>query len=468
MDVNVSGKSSPTDFMQGNVPSSESADPVASADTTNFTPDLHLTDRAHRGHIVILVENLPVPFDRRVWLESLALKEAGYRVSVVSPCPPDDAEPNRVIEGVRVYRYPMPSPSRGHLSFVREFAYCYWQTRRIVKRIWRNDPFDVIHSCNPPDMFWALARPYKKKGVRFVFDHHDVCPELYLSKFGKRDVFYRGLCWLEKRQFAEADVVIATNESYRRIAIDRGGKHPRDVTVVRSGPQLSRFQRLRKELVLKQGRKHLCVYLGVMGKQDGVDYALRAIRNAINNGLQDTLFAFIGDGDHYEEVIKLSCQLSLQEHVIFTGRISDEVLCSYLSTADLALAPDPKNPLNDISTMNKVVEYMSMSLPIISFDLKETRFSAGDAAVYIPDNDVLRMGHAIIEILKDPIRREIMGLVGRKRVESMLSWDHSRECLIRLYDQLLENKMQEESFDLRLLSEQALAATYEPPLRRAA
>ncbi len=175
----------------------------------------------------------------------------------------------------------MPSPSQARMSFVREFAYCYLQTRRIVKRIWRNDPFDVIHSCNPPDMFWALARPYKRKGVRFVFDHHDVCPELYLSKFGKRDLFYHGLRWLEKRQFAEADAVIATNESYRRIAIDRGGKHPRDVTVVRSGPQLSRFQRLRKDLELKQGRKNLCVYLGVMGIQDGVDYALRAIRHAL-------------------------------------------------------------------------------------------------------------------------------------------------------------------------------------------
>ena len=211
--MNVSGKSPATAFRQDRDSSLVSTDSDVIAVATNVAPRLQLAGLTHRGHIVILVENLPVPFDRRVWLESLALVEAGYRVSVVSPCPPDDPEPNRVIEGVHVYRYPMPAPAHTRLSFVREFAYCFWQTRRIVKRIWRNDPFDVIHSCNPPDMFWAIARTYKKKGVQFVFDHHDVCPELYLSKFDKRDFFYRGLCWLGKKQFYHADAVISTNES---------------------------------------------------------------------------------------------------------------------------------------------------------------------------------------------------------------------------------------------------------------
>ncbi len=198
-----------------------------------------------KAHIVILVENLPVPFDRRVWMESLALTEAGYKVSVISPCPPSDiTEPNKVIEGISVYRYPMPKPTQSKFSFIQEFYYCYMQTKKLVKKIWEKERFDVIHSCNPPDTFWKIAKPYKKHGIKFVFDHHDLCPELYISKFNREDLFLKGLYWLEKKQFETADAVIATNESYKEIAILRGKKKPEDVTVVRSGPMLSRFNRV--------------------------------------------------------------------------------------------------------------------------------------------------------------------------------------------------------------------------------
>ncbi|MCZ6835879.1 MAG: glycosyltransferase family 4 protein [Planctomycetota bacterium] len=409
-----------------------------------------ISDSKGKGHVLILVENLPVPFDRRTWMEALALRDAGYTVSVISPAPPDDSAPFRVIEGIQVYRYSAPNPTRGKLSFVREFAYCYLQTKRLVRKVWRINRFDVIHSCNPPDMFWAIARTYKKHGVKFVFDHHDVCPELYLSKFGREDFFYKGLCWLERKQYETADAVIATNESYRDIAISRGGKQLNEVTVVRSGPMLSRFKPTMPVPDLKRGRKYLVVYLGVMGPQDGVDYALRAIAEAIEQGLEETTFAFIGGGDSYEDLVELSQRLGLQDHVEFTGRIPDEQLREYLSTADLGLAPDPKNPLNDVSSMNKIVEYMAMSLPVLSFDLRESRRTAGQAAAYVPDNDERQYAKVMIELLHDLLRRQTMGSTGRERVEMRLAWEHSARFLIEMYDHLLNNEnhtMQISSFE---------------------
>ncbi|MCW5947768.1 MAG: glycosyltransferase family 4 protein [Fimbriimonadales bacterium] len=392
-----------------------------------------------KGHILILVENLPVPFDRRVWMESLALTEGGYKVSVISPCPPQElSEPDKVLEGIHVFRYPMPKPTKSKLSFIQEFWYCYRQTKRLASKVWKSDKFDVIHSCNPPDTFWKIAQGYKRRGVKFVFDHHDLCPELYLSKFNRQDLLYRMLLWLERQQFLTADAVIATNESYKEIAIKRGGKDPSQVTVVRSGPLLSRFERVNSDDSLKRGRKHLGIYLGVMGPQDGVDYALRAIRHAIDLGMRDTTFAFIGSGDSYEDLIALSNKLQLDDFVCFTGRISDEELKKYLSTADFGIAPDPKNPLNDVSTMNKVVEYMAMSLPVVSFDLKESRFSAGEAAVYIANDDEKAMGAAMKALVADPEGRKRMGEIGRKRVESMLAWDFSKKVLVDFYDRLLD------------------------------
>ncbi len=391
-----------------------------------------------KGHILILVENLPVPFDRRVWMESLALTEAGYKVSVISPCPNEELdEPDKVIEGIHVYRYPPPKPTQGALSFIREFSYCYFQTRRLAREVWRTDPFDVIHSCNPPDTFWKLAKGYKRHGVKYVFDHHDLCPELYISKFNREDVFLKGLYWLEKKQFDTADAVISTNESYRQVAIRRGGKRPEEVVVVRSGPLLSRFRRVPPDESLKRGRRHLAVYLGVMGPQDGVDYALRAVRYAVDAGLESTSFAFIGGGDSYDDLVLLSEELRLEEHVTFTGRIPDDELALYLSTAALALAPDPQTPLNDVSTMNKIIEYMAMHLPIVSFDLKESRHSAGDAAVYVTGDDEEKMGLSIKELIEDPQRRERMGRIGRERVETELAWDYGKRVLVAFYDRLL-------------------------------
>lgn len=394
--------------------------------------------RGRKGHILILVENLPVPFDRRVWMEAMALTESGYKVSVISPCPLEETQtPNRVIEGVHVFRYPMPDTTSSKFSFIKEFAYCLWHTRRLTARIWGQDPFDVIQSCNPPDTFWMIGMLYKRLGVRYVFDHHDLCPELYETKFKRRDILYRALQNLERWQFRIADAVISTNESYRKIAIERGKKNPRDVTVVRSGPDLTRFRRVRSDPAMKRGCRYLGVYLGVMGPQDGVDYGLRAVRHALNAGLHNTTFAFIGNGDSFHDMVSLSRRLGLEDHVQFTGRVTDFVLQTYLSTADFGIAPDPKSPLNNLSTMNKIIEYMAMGLPIVSFNLKESRISAGDAAIYVENNDPEEMGRAIIDLVSDEPRRIEMSQLGQNRVANGLSWGHSRRILVNLYDRLL-------------------------------
>lgn len=392
-----------------------------------------------KGKILILVENLPVPFDRRVWMESLALRDAGYTVSVISPCPPDELDkPHQTIEGVNVFRYKMPPPTKSKLSFVYEFAYCWIKTLLLAIKVDAEVGFDAIHACNPPDTFWAIGWYFKRLGRKFVFDHHDLCPELYISKFDRDDAFLRAQYWLERQTFHTADMVICTNESYRDIALSRGGKRREDTWVVRSGPMLARFVRCEPDETLKRGRRHLVVYLGVMGPQDGVDYAVRAAHEIVHGmGRTDAYFVFIGAGDSWDELKQLAHSLDLDEHVEFTGRISDADLQRYLSTASLGMAPDPMNPLNDVSTMNKIVEYMAMNVPLVSFDLKEARYSAGEAAVYVPPNDVSLFAKAIAELLDDEARRAEMGRVGRRRVEEALAWDHSRKVLVEAYDRLL-------------------------------
>jgi glycosyltransferase involved in cell wall biosynthesis len=372
-------------------------------------------------------------------MESTTLHEAGYKVSVISPCPPNEPEPDKVIDGIHVYRYPPPLETSGKLSFFREFWYCLRQTDQLTRRIWNEDRFDAIHSCNPPDTFWLIGRKYKRFGVKYVFDDHDLCPELYESKYGHKGFLWKCLRWMERKQFDTADGVIATNESYKEVATTRGGKKPEDVVVVRSGPRLELFKPVPPNISLKRGRKHMGVYLGVMGVQDGVDYALRAVRAALDAGLTDTSFTFVGKGDAYDSLNELAEQLNLTADgtVLFTGRLSDADLLEYLSSADFGLAPDPKDPLNNVSSMNKIVEYMAMGLPIVSFDLKESQFTAQEAAVYVPNNDEKLFGQAMIDLIADPARRARMRKIALERVEKCLGWEHSSETLLSFYGGLI-------------------------------
>ncbi|MBD0422643.1 glycosyltransferase family 4 protein [Streptomyces sp. TRM S81-3] len=382
---------------------------------------------------LILVENLSVPFDRRVWQECTTLRDAGWEVHVICPRGSKrDAEPEAVIDGVRIHRYPLRAATGGPAGYLREYGSALWHTVRLARTV---GPVDVVHACNPPDLLFLPALWLKRRGARFVFDQHDLVPELYLSRFGRgKDLLYRGVCALERMTYRAADVVLATNESYRDVAVRRGGRRPEDVFVVRSAPDTDRFRPVPPEPELKRGKPHLLCYLGVMGPQDGVDYALRALAKLRDElGRTDWHAVFVGAGDTFDAMVELSRRLGLSEQVQFTGRIPDADLVRYLSTADVCLSPDPHNPLNDVSTMNKVLEYMVMGRPIVSFDLKEARVSAGDAALYAPADDEARFAGLIALLMDDPEQRARMGKIGQERINGPLSWRNSQTSLLAAY-----------------------------------
>ncbi|MEN4478577.1 glycosyltransferase family 4 protein [Mycolicibacterium cosmeticum] len=393
-----------------------------------------------KRHILILVENLSVPFDRRVWQESRALTEAGFKVTVICPTGGDqDRETEAVCEGVRILRYPLRPATGGPAGYLGEYSLALFHTLRLAVKVRREGRVDVVHACNPPDLLFLIALALRPWGARFVFDHHDLGPEMFLSRFPNRN---RILYWLtrfvERLTFAAADAVICTNDSYRRIAIERGKCDTDRVTVVRTAPDLSRFIQRDPDPTLRRGKPYLLAFLGVMGPSDGVDYAVRAVQRLRDDlGRKDFHCIFMGAGDCHDEVAALSARLGLADAAEFPGRVSDEFAQRCLSTADVCLAPDPRNPLNDVSTMNKVVEYMAMARPIVSFDLVETRVSAADAAVYVQPNDELAFARAIDALLDDPDRRRRMGEYGYRRVARELSWEVSRRNLVGFYERLL-------------------------------
>jgi glycosyltransferase involved in cell wall biosynthesis len=391
-----------------------------------------------KGHILILVENLSVPFDRRVWQESRALTGAGYQVTVICPQgTKQDTEHEATMDGVRILRYPLRAAEGGPLGYLREYSVALWHTTRLALKVRSEGHIDVVHSCNPPDLFFLVAVILRLcGGTRSVFDHHDLVPELFLSRFasGGRVLYWLTMV-LERLTFLCADAVISTNESYRRIAIERGKMPPNRVSIVRSAPDLSRFVQCEPDPSLRKGKQYLGTYLGVMGPQDGVDCALRAIAHLRNEiGRTDTHFVFMGGGDAFDDMVALSADLGISDIVEFTGRVPDEFVQRCLSSADVCLSPDPKNPLNNVSTMNKVVEYMAMAKPLVSFDLLEARVSAAGAAVYAPANDEAAFAAAIDDLLDDADRRKAMGVYGRERVKRELSWDTSRKNLLGFYE----------------------------------
>jgi glycosyltransferase involved in cell wall biosynthesis len=350
-----------------------------------------------------------------------------------------DLEAEVEIDGVRIYRYPLKAATGGPAGYLQEYGTALWHTFRLARKVRARGKIDVVHACNPPDLLFLVARMLKRGGTKFIFDQHDLVPELYLSRFERgEDALYRAVCALERRTFKAADVVISTNESYRDVALSRGGKRPEDVFVVRSAPVVERFRPVEPEPELKRGKPHMLCYLGVMGPQDGVDYALRSLAALRDDlGRSDWHAAFVGAGDTFDAMVALSKELGLTDQVEFTGRIPDADLVRYLSASDVCLAPDPLNPLNDVSTMNKIMEYMAMSRPVVSFDLKEARVSAGDAAVYAPANDELAFAKLIAGLLDDPEERVRMGELGQARINGPLSWDNSRKALLAAYEAAL-------------------------------
>ena len=393
-----------------------------------------MTASPGKWRVLIIVENLPCPFDRRVWQEALALRAHGHEVSIICPKGRGYDKAYELLEGVHIHRHRLPLEADSALGYGLEYALALCMEFALALRVALTRGFDVIHGCNPPDTIFLIGRFFKLFGKRFIFDHHDINPELYEAKFGRRDVWYRLLCRLERWTFAAADASIATNESYRRIAIERGGMPPERVFVVRSGADLSRVRVVAARPELRRGREHLVGYVGVIGKQEGLDLLLHAVAH-IRRTLHcdDTHFVIVGDGTELASVRRLAHELALDDCVEFTGRIPDAALWEIMSTADVCVNPDRANEMNDKSTMNKILEYMALGKPIVQFDLTEGRFSAGPASLYARPNDVADFALKLRELLDDPQLRASMGAIGRARVETSLAWHHQVPRLLEAY-----------------------------------
>jgi glycosyltransferase involved in cell wall biosynthesis len=394
---------------------------------------------ASPGSVLFIVENLPVPFDRRVWMEATTLQRAGWAVSVICPTGRGCEADFEILEGVRIHRHGLPPEGNGLRGYLREYGAALWGEARLARRVWdREQPLSAIHICNPPDLLFLIAGWYKAvHGVRVIYDQHDIMPELFEAKFGRRGGAYWLVRLAERLTYATADLVIATNDSYRRIAVTRGRKRGEDVVVVRSAPDLSRFRRLEDRRRVRRGRPHCVGYVGVMGPQEGLDHLLRAIRIIIeDHGRQDISFMLVGDGPSRPALQKLAKELGVSEFVEFTGRVRDEELIRRLVSCDVCVNPDPLNPFNDASTMNKVLEYMSLGLPVVQFDLTEGRRSAGDASAYAMPNDERDLARKLLETLDDAAARERMAQEGMRRMKEDLEWCHQAPKLLEAYDRL--------------------------------
>ena len=396
---------------------------------------------ASARHVLVIVQNLPVPLDRRVWLECQALTARGYDVSVI--CPKGPGDPAReVIEGVHLYKYRPPPAARGLLGYALEFTYCWLRTAALSFAVWRERPFQALQACNPPDTYWLLGRLWKRRGVHFVFDHHDLNPELFLSRFGAPTTArerweLRALTWLERQTFRTAERVISTNESYRSIAVSRGGCEAGTVKVVRSGPDTATMRPL-----VPGGRPaddpFVLAYLGIMGPQDGVDTVLDVMEELVRTrGRRDVRAVLMGFGDCLDQLRTDCTSRGLDDVVTFTGRVDRAQIAEHLSAADVGLCPDARSPLNDVSTMNKTMEYMAYALPSVSFDLKETRVSGGDTVLYAAAGDVEGFTDHVERLLDDEDLRVELGLQARHRVCEALDWRQQAETYVSVFRDLL-------------------------------
>jgi glycosyltransferase involved in cell wall biosynthesis len=402
-----------------------------------------MSHRASKKRVLIIVENQAVPFDRRVWREACSLRENGYEVTVLCPRRKACAKGYEVIDGIRIYRHPSPaegSTPMGYLweygcALVWEFTYTSW--------IYLRHGFDVIQGCNPPDDIFLVALPFKLLGVKYIFDHHDVNPELYVSKYGKRGGLYKILVGLEKLTYRFSDVVVATNLSYKDLAVNRGGVASENVFVVRNGPDRGTFKSVRSNPARKNGKNYLVGYVGNMSIQDGLDILLDVAQHIKDSGRRDIFFTCVGGGTELNKLKKMVGDRDLLDIVHFTGRVSDEELLEILSTADVCVNPDRPSEMNDISTMIKIMEYMALGKPIVQFDSKEGRFSAQEAALYAgKDLGVADFAAKIVWLLDRPDERKKMGEFGRKRIEEQLAWEYSVPKLLAAYQKALDGSHQ--------------------------
>ena len=387
--------------------------------------------------VCIIDENATVPPDRRVWQEAIALTEAGYHVSVICPKGNGFNSSRETIDGIEIYRH-SSWQAESPFGYLIEYGWALVCEFFLALRVYKQSRFRILHACNPPDTIFLIGAFWKVFGVRFIFDHHDLSPELVETKFGARGLLYRLGCLFERFTFWTADVSIATNESYREVAISRGGMAPDRVFTVRGALDLGRIRLRDPKPGLKEGKRYLVIYLGAMSAQEGIGGFLESVASIVDyHNRRDTLFILIGSGDHVPQLRVMASQKGLDSVVKFTGYISDEDLELYLSTADVAVAPDPLNPLNDKSTMNKIMHYMAYGLPVVLFDLIEGRRLAGDAALYARPNDPEEFAGQIMKLLDSQRLREELGERGRTRVERSLNWRVEKQKLLQAYGEVL-------------------------------
>ena len=393
------------------------------------------TGKGAGRRVLIVVENLPVPFDRRVWAEATTLAAEGYTVSVISPTGKGFEAEYELLDGVHVYRHKLPAEGNSALGYLREYGSALWNELRLALKVRRERGIDIMHGCNPPDLIFLVAWVMRLFGVRYLFDHHDICPELYEVKFGKRGVLWRAMVLFEWLTFKTAIVSIATNESYAEIARRRGGMAAEDVFVVRSGPKIEKLEIRPPKDELKKGATFLIGYVGVIGQQEGLDLLVEAAQHLTGPmGRKDVHFGIVGGGPALEEVQAEVRAKGLESYFTFTGRAPDDLLLDMLNTADICVNPDRVTPMNDLSTMNKIMEYMTLGKPIVQFELKEGRASAAEASLYAKPNDPQDFAEKIAQLMDDPGAREKMGQIGRARIEANLSWAHSVPHLLAAYD----------------------------------
>jgi glycosyltransferase involved in cell wall biosynthesis len=391
--------------------------------------------------ILIIVENLPVPFDGRVWKEACALRDGDYQVTVLSPRGKGYAQNHEVLEGVHVYRHPMPKEGNTAFGYLWEYGWALFWEFLYTWWIFLTRGFDVIQGCNPPDNIFLVALPFKLFGVKYIFDHHDANPELYYSKYERKDFFYRAQVWLERLTYRFSDVVMATNESYRDLAVSRGGLDREDVFVVRNGPDLATFNPVPAQPALKYGKPYLVGYVGTMSIQEGLDILLEVALHIKNLGRRDVHFTCVGGGPGLPALRQMVKDKALGDTVNFTGRVPEQQLLDVLSTADVCVNPDKPCEMNDISTMIKIMEYMALGKPIVQFDLKEGRFSAGEASLYSDNHDLVTdFASKILWLLDHPGERQRMGEAGHRRVKQQLAWEYSVENLRAAYQRALNKR----------------------------
>lgn len=392
--------------------------------------------------ILIIVENLPVPFDTRVWQEASTLAREGYTVSVICPKGKGYNLDYEVIDGVHIYRHNLPAEGNGPVGYAREYFAALCHEYRLAKKVFRERGFHVIHGCNPPDNIYMVADRFKSKGVDYVFDHHDICPELFEAKFGKASgLLYKSQLWLEKNTYKHCKFAFVTNESYRKIAIERDGMKPEDVVILRSGPRLERLKIQPANPAIKRGKRFMVGYLGVIGQQEGIEYLLEAAEYLRRQkGRDDIFWGIVGGGPHLEALRAKACEMGLDDIVEFTGRVPDARMLDYLNTADVCVNPDEYNAMNDKSTMNKVLEYMALGKPIVQFDLTEGRYSAGESSLYAERNNARDLADKILLLLDDADMRKRMGEYGRNRILNELSWDHTSKALLEAYDRYFTSR----------------------------